>query len=97
MNAHATAPAAERSDRVEVSAPMTAIDSRHLDDYANEAWEVAARLRGALLLLGDCDGAETSDEVQFAMRLLRDGVKRAEGLALAVFDGVALDAEGGAK
>lgn len=97
MNAHATAPAAERSDLVEVSAPMTAIDSRRLASYADEASEVAARLHGALLLLGDCDGAETSDEVQYAMRLIRDGIERAEGLSMAVFDGVALDAEGGAK
>lgn len=97
MNAHATAPAAERSDLIELSAPMTAIDSRRLAAYADEAWEISARMRGALLLLGDCDGAETSDEVQLAMRLIRAGIKRAEGLALAAFDGHALDAEGGAK
>lgn len=97
MNAHATAQAAERSGLVELPAPMTAIVSGHLDDYANESWEVAARLRGALLLLGDCEDAAILDEVQYAMRLIRDGIERAERLALAVFDGVALDAEGGAK
>lgn len=63
------------------------IDDRTLNDYAGEAWEVAARLNGALAMLANLDGRDTCDEIQYVERLLRDGLARAEHLATASLEG----------
>lgn len=69
------------------------IDDAILNDYAGEAWEVAARLTGALAMLANLDERDTSDEIQYVERLLRDGLARVERLARGAFDGRALAVE----
>jgi hypothetical protein len=66
------------------------IDNSILNDYATEGWEIAARLTGALAMLANLDERDTCDEIQYAERLLRDGLARVERLALVAFDGCPL-------
>ncbi len=67
--------------------PTTTIPSAALDDYAVQAWEIAARLRGGLSILGEMEDHDTSDEIQYVERLLRDALDRAEHLGAVTSDG----------
>jgi len=42
---------------------------------ADSCFEIAARLTGAIALLSDYDDIDTSDELQYARRLLHDALK----------------------
>ena len=67
--------------------PTMTVPSAALDDYAVQAWEIAARLRGGLSILGEIEDRDTSDEIQYVERLLRDALDRAEHLGAVAGDG----------
>lgn len=95
--------AADEAARIEGREPrapalpfgQVAMPSGVLVGYSSEAWEIVARLRGAMALLEGKDKTDDSDAILCAMRLLRDAIVRGERLALATLDGEPLPAGAG--
>lgn len=65
---------------------QVAMPSAVLVGYASEAWEIVARVRGAMALLEGNDKTGDDAAILSAMRLLRDAIVRGDRIALAALD-----------